>query len=83
MPYRVYGNAERLGRRRERLLPLPRMRHAPGVHIAAYHGTLRRRLVQKPRIQHKFNTCFITISEYTPNISEQIAFERFIHNLKI
>lgn len=83
MPYRVYGNAERLGRRRERLLPLPRMRHAPGVHIAAYHGTLRRRLVQKPRIQHKFNTCFITISEYTPNISEQIAFERFIHNLRI
>lgn len=83
MPYRVYGNAERLGRRRERLLPLPRMRHAPGVHIAAYHGTLRRRLVQKPQIEHKFNTCFITISEYTPNISEQIAFERFIHNLKI
>lgn len=83
MPYRVYGNIECFGRRRERLLPLPRMRHAPGVHIAAYHGTLRRRLVQKPRIQHKFNTCFITISEYTPNISEQIAFERFIHNLKI
>lgn len=70
MPYRVYGNAERFGRRRERLLPRPRMRPAPVVHVAAYHGTLRRRLVQKPRIEQKPDTCFITISEYTPNISE-------------
>ena len=83
MPYRVYGNIECFGRRRERLLPRPRMRPAPVVYVAAYHGTLRRRLVQKPRIERKFNTCFITISEYTPNISEQIAFERFILNLKI
>lgn len=83
MPYRVYGNIECFGRRRERLLPRPRMRHAPDVHIAAYHGTLRRRLVQKPRIEQKPDTCFITISEYTPNISEQVAFERFIHNLRI
>lgn len=35
MPYRVYGNIECFGRRRERLLPRPRMRPAPVVYVAA------------------------------------------------
>lgn len=83
MPYRVYGNIERLGRRRERLLPLPRMRHAPGVHIAAYHGTLRRRLVQKPRIQHELNPVVVFFAEIRRHVDAKIISEYPGHNLRI
>lgn len=83
MPYRVYGNAERFGRRRERLLSRPRMRPAPVVHVAAYHGTLRRRLVQKPRIQHELHPIAVFFAEIRRHIDVKIKFEYIGHNLRI
>lgn len=83
MPYRVYGNIECFGRRRERLLPRPRMRHAPVVHVAAYHGTLHRRIVQKPRIQHELHPIAVFFAEIRRHIDVKIKFEYIGHNLRI
>jgi hypothetical protein len=83
MPYRVYGNIECFGRRRERLLPRPRMRPAPVVYVAAYHGTLRRRLVQKPRIQHELNPVVVFFAEIRRHVDAKIISEYPGHNLRI